>query len=139
MQVIRCNVQPADSFFISKVKDAWTKRWDEKKIQLVRDQDWQNKVRNDGSWSGALQNPGKPFFLQLTADLVRDVNAQQTKKTSYTLKKAMVHCGLACVDGAWSVHHLSQELQRIASDHQNHFLVEPIVVSRLLEEQGAYV
>nr|CCA26252.1 predicted protein putative [Albugo laibachii Nc14] len=77
-------VQPADDFVISKIQDAWTKRWDEKKIQLVRDQDWQIKVRNDGSWSGALQNPEKPFFLQLAADSVRDVNAQRLKKRNIT-------------------------------------------------------
>lgn len=45
-------------------------------------------------------------------------------------------------DGAWSIHHLSQELQRIVSDHQSHFFGEPVVVSSLPEEvreQGAYV
>ena len=70
----------ADSFILFKIKDGWTKRWDEN--QLMRDKDWQNKVRNDSSWSGTLQDPGKPFYLQLAADSVWNVNAQPVKKKS---------------------------------------------------------
>ena len=98
-------------------------------------------MRNDGSWIGALQNSGKLFFLQVAADSVRDLNAQRAKrKRNITYaQKAMVRCGLACVDGAWIVHHLSQELQRIVSDHNGHFLGEPVFVISFLKEQEAYV
>jgi hypothetical protein len=63
-----------DTFIISKIKDAWTKRWKAKKIELIQTNAWQNTARADGQWSGKLTNPGKRFFLQLTADIVEDVN-----------------------------------------------------------------
>ncbi|KAL3698368.1 hypothetical protein R1sor_012444 [Riccia sorocarpa] len=61
-------VQPADSFVISKIKDAWTKRWELKKMELIKNSEWQG----DGTrgTSGALKNPGKRYFLQLAADSV---------------------------------------------------------------------
>lgn len=44
-----------------------------KKIQLMRDKDWQNKVRNDASWSGALQYPetahAVSFGMELASEL----------------------------------------------------------------------
>jgi hypothetical protein len=55
--------QPADTFIISKIKDAWTRRWEIKKIQLIQTDAWQNITRGDGHWSGKLTNPGKRFFL----------------------------------------------------------------------------
>ena len=57
--------QPADSFVISKIKDAWTRRWEAKKIELIHNDSWQNLPRRDGQWSGKLTNSGKSFFLQL--------------------------------------------------------------------------
>jgi DDE superfamily endonuclease len=116
-------VQPADSFVISKIKDAWTRRWEQKKIDMIRDECWQNNVRGDGGWSGALSNPGKNFYLQLAADAVNDVNKQRTKTKDWTYAhKAMVRCGLACGDGGeWKLEQLSYELQTIISTHWNHF------------------
>jgi hypothetical protein len=58
-------VQPADSFVISKIKDAWKRRWDLKKMEMIRKNKWSNGVRRDGAWSGKLQNPGKTFFCSL--------------------------------------------------------------------------
>ena len=55
--------QPADTFIISKVKDAWTKRWEAKKTDLIASNAWQNTPQADGGWSGKLSNPGKRFFL----------------------------------------------------------------------------
>ena len=40
--------QPADTFIISKVKDAWTKRWEAKKTDLIASNAWQNTPRADG-------------------------------------------------------------------------------------------
>ena len=34
--------QPIDTFIISKIKDAWTKRWKEKKTKLIATNAWQN-------------------------------------------------------------------------------------------------
>lgn len=33
--------QPCDFFVISKIKDAWMRRWEEKKLELLRVDDWQ--------------------------------------------------------------------------------------------------
>ncbi|OWY96290.1 hypothetical protein PHMEG_00033478 [Phytophthora megakarya] len=66
--------QPADSFVIAQIKDAWKMKWNEKKMALINDNCWQNNVRKDGSWSGKLRNPGKSFFLELAAETVRTVN-----------------------------------------------------------------
>lgn len=60
---------------------------------MIRSKDWQNDVRTDGSWSGALRNPGKTLFLDLAAESVGDVNQQRTKKVrSATPKKQW--CGV---------------------------------------------
>ncbi len=70
-------VQPADSFVISKIKYAWTKRWESKKVEMIREQQWSIGARRDGGWSGKLLNPGKRYFLQLAADSDRDVCLQR--------------------------------------------------------------
>ena len=51
-------VQPADSFVISKIKDAWRKRWDEYKVGLMSRGEW---MRSKEGASGKLRNPGKRF------------------------------------------------------------------------------
>ena len=66
--------QPANTFIILKVKDAWTRRREAKKTEFIATGAWQNNPRADGQWSGKLTNPGKRFFLQLAADSVQDVN-----------------------------------------------------------------
>ncbi len=55
-------VQPTDSFIISKIKEAWSSSWNQKKIEMIRANKLQDKVRSDGSWSGKLPNPGKKYF-----------------------------------------------------------------------------
>ncbi|ETN13348.1 hypothetical protein PPTG_22340 [Phytophthora nicotianae INRA-310] len=39
--------QPADSFVISKIKDAWKVKWNEKKTELTKASCWQNKIKKD--------------------------------------------------------------------------------------------
>ncbi len=72
-------VQPADSFIISKIKEAWSSSWNQKKIEMIRANKWQQKVRSDGSWSGKLPSPGI-IFLKLAAESVRAVRAQRDEK-----------------------------------------------------------
>jgi hypothetical protein len=115
-------VQPADSFVISKIKDAWKRRWDLKKMEMIRKNKWSNGVRRDGAWSGKLQNPGKRFFLQLAADSVRDVNMQRDANGLTFSRKAMIRCGLALnVTGQWHIQQLSPQLQAVIAAHPNHF------------------
>lgn len=119
--------QPADSFVISKIKDAWKVKWNEKKMELIKENGWQNKVRKDGSWSGKLQNPGKMFFLQLASDAVKAVNLQRDKNGMSYARKAMMRCGLSLgIDGTWSVSQLYPHLQDIIKKHEAHFEGEPV-------------
>ncbi|RLN67573.1 hypothetical protein BBJ28_00024453, partial [Nothophytophthora sp. Chile5] len=64
--------QPADSFVIAKIKNVWRRLWNEKKIELIEDEAWQNKARKNGDWSGKLRNPGKQFFISLAAKAVQE-------------------------------------------------------------------
>jgi hypothetical protein len=119
--------QPADSFVISKIKDAWTKRWELHKMKMIHDGNWANNIRRDGAWSGKIMNPGKEFFLGLAADAVRDVNAMRDENALTYSLKAMIRCGLAKdVTGVWHGKQLSRELQLIINKHRKYFLGSPI-------------
>jgi hypothetical protein len=114
--------QPADTFIISKIKDAWTKRCKAKKIQLIQTNAWQNTARADGQWSGKLTNPGKRFFLQLAADSVEDVNKEVDCNHMSYARKAMICCGMALdVDGSWSINQLLPHFQDIVAKHVQYF------------------
>ena len=114
--------QPADTFLISKIKDAWTKRWEAKKIELIQQNAWQNAPRADGQWSGKLTNPGKRFFLQLATDSVEDVNRKVDCDNISYARKAMIRCGLALgLDGSWNVGQLFPHLQDIVAKHLQYF------------------
>ncbi len=47
-------VQPADSFIISKIKEAWSSSWNQKKIEMIR--------ANNGRIKSALVGPGRENF-----------------------------------------------------------------------------
>lgn len=115
-------IQPADSFVISKIKDYWREQWNLKKIELIRENHWQDRVRRDGTWSGKLQQPGKQFFLRLAADSVRAVNAQRDANRLTYARKAMIRTGLSLdVDGVWRVEQLYPELQQIVEKYHEEF------------------
>ena len=67
--------QSTDSFVISKIKDAWSTRWEAYKLHCVQNEVWQNEVCEDGRVSRMLKNPGKRFFLELAVAAVNDVNS----------------------------------------------------------------
>jgi hypothetical protein len=114
--------QPADTFIISKIKDAWTKSWEIKKTELIQADAWQNTAQEDGHWSDKLTNPDKLFFLQLVADSVEDVNQEvDCDNISYS-RKAMIRCGMAlALDRTWSVTQLFPHLQEIVAKHLQYF------------------
>lgn len=62
-------LQPAEMLPNHKLKDAWLKRWDLYKMDCIKKGKWENGENNDVI--GKSPNPGKTFFLNLTADLVR--------------------------------------------------------------------
>ena len=114
--------QPTDIFIISKVKDAWTRRWEAKKTKLIATGAWQNNPRADGQWSGKLTNPNKCFFLQLVANSVQDVNQQLDCDNTMYARKTMIRSGLALnVDGTWNVHQLFPHLQKLVAKHPSHY------------------
>ncbi|KAK1942918.1 hypothetical protein P3T76_005555 [Phytophthora citrophthora] len=76
--------QPADSFVISKIKDAWKAKWNEKKMALIKDGCCLNKIRKDGSWSGKLQNPGKKFSCNWLQRLSGPSTTKQTEIVCHT-------------------------------------------------------
>lgn len=104
-------VQPADSFVISKIKDEWTRLWEEEKMRMIQAGEWSESVRANGSWSGKLKNPGKRFFLELAAKAVRAVNEQRDSTGLTYARKAMIRCGMALdVSGRWHEQQLTPEL-----------------------------
>lgn len=116
-------VQPADSFIISKIKDAWKRRWDDHNAQLIRNGEWMSG--DDGS-SGKLKNPGKRFFLKLAADSVREVNNQRDRNEISFARKVMIKTGMACNwNGRWEESQLFDELQAIIAKHRNELLCDP--------------
>lgn len=118
-------VQPADSFIIQKVKDAWREKWDKYKYECITRGDWQDGV--DGTGSGKLLNPGKKFFLKLAADSVRDVNNQRDKDGVSYARRAMIRTGMSLnLEGVWSEAQLTEDLQIIVAKYRNHFNGEPV-------------
>lgn len=114
--------QPADSFVIAKIKDAWRRKWNEKKIELIEGGEWQNTQRKDSSWSGKLKNPGKKFFMSLATECVREVNAHRDKNGVNYARKAMIRCGLSLeIDGSWSPKQLFPHLQDIIQKYPDEF------------------
>ena len=133
--------QPCDSFVISKIKDAWTRGWERKKMEMIANDEWQGDG-GEGT-SGALRNPGKNFFLQLAADSVRSVNAQRTTEGLTYARLAMIRCGLALdVTGQWNVGQLSRELHGIIQEYPDEFagqgnnMIDPDVAELGRIEQG---
>jgi len=69
-----------------------------------------------------LTNPGKRFFLQLTADSVEDVNRKVDGDNINYARKTMIRCGLALgLDGACSVGQLFSHLQETIAKHLQYF------------------
>ena len=65
------------------------------KMQLIEADELFNAVRRDGPWSGKLKNPGKRFFLELAAKLVRKVNEMRDAAGLSYARRAMIRCGLS--------------------------------------------
>ncbi|POM60316.1 LOW QUALITY PROTEIN: hypothetical protein PHPALM_30834 [Phytophthora palmivora] len=100
--------QSGDAFVESKIKDAWKAKWDEKKIERIKNNCW----GKHGSWSGKLQNPGKLFFLQFAVEAVKAVNLQKDKNGISYGRKAMIRCDLSLgMEGTWSVDQLYPHIQ----------------------------
>lgn len=114
--------QPADSFVISKIKDAWKRRWEAFKLEMMDSGAWCNDSGNGKKWSGKLKNPGKSFFLKLAADAVREVNSERDADGLTYARKAMIKCGLSKnVNGVWDESQLFKHLQEIIKAYRVNF------------------
>lgn len=114
--------QLADTFVILKIKDAWTRRWEEKKSALIEANAWQNIPRGGGTWSGKLTNPGKQFFLQLAPESVQDVNREVDCDGMTYARKAMIRCGMSLdTNGSWSVDQIFPHLKNIVNEFLQYF------------------
>lgn len=112
-------VQPADSFVIAKIKDAWRRQWDLKKAEMMGNGAWMGSGYGQ---SGKLKNPGKVFFLHVTANAVREVNQQRDRNGLKFARKAMIRTGMSLnVNGLWEESQLFDKLQVIFAKHRSHF------------------
>jgi hypothetical protein len=108
-------VQPADSFLISKLKDAWRRKWEKKKCELIQDQRFSDV-------SGKLENPGHAYFLKLASECVVEVNKQRDSNGLNYARKALIITGMSRdITGVWHVEQLRTELQAIILKHKVHF------------------
>lgn len=65
--------------------------------------------------SGKLSNPGKHFFMKLTAASVKMVNTQPDGDNLLYIQKAMVRCELVSnLSGVWEEAQLFPHVQDIA-------------------------
>lgn len=120
-------IQPADSFIIQKIKEAWRKLWDEYKYRCIKAGEWMDSA--NGKSSGKIRNPGKTFFLRLASEAVRQVNAMRDKNGVQYARKAMIMTGMSLnLNGRWEESQLTDELQAIIAKHRNHFEGEPVDV-----------
>jgi hypothetical protein len=89
--------------------------WEVYEYQAIKDGQW-------ASGSGAIQNPGKTFFLHLAAKAVQHVNAMRDANGIGHARKARIRCGLSLdVTVQWHVPQLSLELQQIVGKDRAHF------------------
>ena len=111
--------QPADSFVIQKIKEEWSRLWNEKKMEMIRNGSW----REGKKGSGKLCNPGKQYFLQLADECISAVNKKRDKELGISYaRKSMIRCGLSKnVDGIWSEQQLFPHLQKIINEQRAYF------------------
>jgi hypothetical protein len=97
--------------------------WDDYKFKTIKDGLWREG-------SSALQNPRKPFFLRMAAEVVRRINEQRDQTGLTYARKAMIRCGLSFdITGEWHEKQLNRDLQIIIEKHCQHF--EGLVVPDL--------
>lgn len=124
--------QPADSFIIQKIKTVWRRRWDEKRLEMIKKNEWVDWKAG----SGKLANPGKRFYLKLAADVIKEVDNERDKNGVSFTRKAMIGCGMALnLNGVWEVRQLFPHLQEIVRKYKDNFDGTPVADSLELDGQ----
>lgn len=115
--------QPCDMFVIEKFKEVWRRMWDEYKYDCVRSGEM------DSTKSGKIPNPGKRFFLKMTANAIREVNRMKDKSGISFARRSMIMTGMSLnINGKWEESQLTEQLQLIIAKYRSHFngeLVDP--------------
>ena len=97
-------IQPLDQLVFRSFKANWRRKWNRKRMELVRN--------NEVTSSGRTVNPGKRFYLELTKEVVDDTNNQVTQSGLSVARKSMISRGLhPDVDGVWKTERLTPELR----------------------------
>lgn len=122
--------QPADSFIIQNIKTVWRRKWEEKKLQMIRDGKWVDWKNG----SGKLTNPGKTFYLKLAAAVLREVERDRDAGNVSYVRKAMIGSGMALnLNGQWEVRQLFPHLQEIVKKYSENFAGTPVADSLKLD------
>lgn len=86
------------------------------------------------SGSGKLTNPGKTFYLKLTASVIREVENQRDKDGVSYVRKAIIGSGMALnLNGQWEVRQLFPHLQTIVQKYADNFQGTPVADSLKLD------
>ena len=118
--------QPADSFIIQKIKTVWPRMWDKKKLEMITKNEWIDWR----SGSGKLTNPGKTFYLKLSAAVIRDVENEKDSDWVSFIRKAMIGSGMGLnLNGQWEVRQLFSHLQNIVQKYHENFQGTPVADS----------
>lgn len=115
--------QPLDSFVLKVFKDCWKQKWNRKKWDLIGANSSNGNTSSGKEWSGKkLSNPGKRFFLELAAEVAREINARRDESGMSFAQKAMVRCGLGLdASGEWTKSMLFPHLRDIIDAYPAQF------------------
>ena len=118
--------QPADSFIIQKINTVWRRMWDKKKLEMITKNEWIDWR----SGSGKLTNPGKTFYLKLSAAVIREVENEKDSDGVSFVRKAMIGSGMGLnLNGQWEVRQLFPHLQNIVQKYPENFQGTPVADS----------
>lgn len=108
--------QSCDIFVIQKPKEVWIGKCDEYKCNCVLN------FEMETTKSGKIPNPGKRFFLQLSADTVREVNCRTHKSSLSLAFRLKIFTGMSLnVNGKWEESQVIEQLQLIIAKFRSHF------------------
>ena len=79
-------IQPLDQLVFRSFKSVWKKKWNDKRVELIR-------IYQVTS-TGRFQNPRKRFYLELTKAVADEVNEKRTSEGLSYVRKSMIMWGL---------------------------------------------
>lgn len=108
-------LQLADYFVLEKIKYDWYERWEEQKVETLRNIAGSGNVPKNG----LIGNPGKSYFLKLAADSEGDINGIRDGEGMSYVRKSKIRCVFENqVNGLLEVRQIFPNLQNIISNHR---------------------